>query len=149
VRCGRRSQIGTLVLTVLGTDADFDDLTYTFIDGVTQFSIDPRTAEITIASPLDFETQTSYTLTVQVWDGQFVDTGAVIIHVINTNDNAPTANDQVCSISENSPVETMVCQIEASDLDNNSLLYQIMNHTEVFDVTSDSGLNLCCSISVV
>jgi PKD repeat protein len=133
-------KIGTHVLTALGTDADFDDLTYTFIDGVTQFSIDPRTAEITIASPLDFETQTSYTLTVQVWDGQFVDTGAVIIHVINTNDNPPTANDQVCSISENSPGETMVCQIEASDLDHNSLLYHIMNHTEVFDVTSDSGI---------
>ena len=64
----------------------------------------------------------------------------MIIHVINTNDNPPTANDQVCSISENSPGETMVCQIEASDLDHNSLLYHIMNHTEVFDVTSDSGI---------
>ena len=126
--------IGTSIITVSGLDADFDPLTYTFINQLPQFFIHPQTAEITIASSLDFETQTTYTLTVQVWDGQFTDTGEMVIHVQNMNDNPPSASDQVCTIEENSPAETIVCQIEASDLDNNLLSYQILTHTDVFDV---------------
>jgi PKD repeat protein len=132
-------QIGTIVLTTLGTDADFDSLTYTIQNSMPQFSIDSQTAEMTLVSPLDFETTTAYTLTVQVWDGRFSDTGRVIIHVINVNDHAPSAKNQVCSIEENSPAETIVCQILASDMDNNLLSYQIQTHDVVFHVL-DSGI---------
>jgi PKD repeat protein len=132
--------MGTVVMTISGTDADFDSLTYTIMDGVAQFSIDPTSGDIIIASPLDFETQADYTLTVQAWDGQFSDTGMVLIHVENINDNVPTANDLICSIAENSPSGTLVCQIQASDLDNNSLGFQLTTHTDIFDVSLNSGM---------
>jgi PKD repeat protein len=134
-------QIGSILLKALATDADSDDLTYSFTDGLPQFSIDPQTSEITIESPLDFETTTDYTLTVQVWDGLFTDSARVVIHVININDNAPTAKNQECSIEENSPAETIVCQIDASDMDNDLLSFQILTHDDVFHVL-DSGIIL-------
>lgn len=76
---------GTVVGTVIGNDVDIDNvLTYSITGGNTAgaFAIDSMTGEITVAnaSAIDFETNPSFTLTVQVEDqcGEF-DTADVTI----------------------------------------------------------------------
>ncbi|MCG8504601.1 MAG: cadherin domain-containing protein [Sphingomonadales bacterium] len=67
-------QFGAFVARVDGEDPDTGpngDLTYSILSGNdgNAFSINSSTGEITINTGLDYETQTSYTLTVQATDG--------------------------------------------------------------------------------
>ncbi len=60
---------------VTASDADSDELTYA-LTGSGAFAIDPSTGQITVAGPLDHETQSSYALTVSVSDGKNASGGA-------------------------------------------------------------------------
>ena len=60
---------------VTATDADGDALTYA-LTGSGAFAIDGSTGQITVREALDYETQSSYALTVTVTDGRDVSGGA-------------------------------------------------------------------------
>lgn len=84
----------TVVGTITGTDVDANTtLTYTITAGNPDsiFVIDPNTGIITVNdnTKLDYETTTSYTLTVQVSDGELTDTAIVTINVTDVDDKAP------------------------------------------------------------
>ena len=54
----------------LAVDADSDPLEYTVSGEIGPFSFDPATAQLRVAETLDYETTTTYTIKVQVKDGQ-------------------------------------------------------------------------------
>ncbi len=60
---------------VTATDADSDALTYA-LSGSNPFAIGASSGQITVAGALDYETQSSYTLTVSVSDGKNASGGA-------------------------------------------------------------------------
>ena len=134
------TSIGELVKQLEATDADFDPITYTLIDGNSRndFLISPN-GRISLNNALDFETQSSYTLTVRVSDGHFDDTGSISIHIINDNDNPPIAENLNCFVSENSLSQEVVCEILALDADNNALQYSSSSHLDVFLVDAETG----------
>jgi len=85
---------GTVIGTVAATDADSGQTLsqWQLTDGSGKFAIDPASGALSLAAGanLDFETGTSYSVTVSVWDGftrSAVET--VTIKVNNLNDNAP------------------------------------------------------------
>ena len=62
---------GTVVgAAFLAVDADSDPLKYTVSGEIGPFSFDPATAQLRVAETLDYETTTTYTIKVQVKDGQ-------------------------------------------------------------------------------
>ena len=84
-----------------------------------KFSINAETGEISVASALDYETASSYTLTVQVRDGNGgTDTATVTITVTDVNE-APVFNPSsyTFSIAESVNTWTSIGQVTATDQD--------------------------------
>jgi endo-1,4-beta-xylanase len=88
---------GAVVGTVVATDGDADTVFSQWqinSDPSGKFVIDPATGTVSLAAgaSLDFETFTSHSITVSVWDGYVRSAaGSVTIKVTNANDNAPKA----------------------------------------------------------
>ncbi len=81
----------TVVDTVRATDPDknpeYRDLTYTLIGGDTAtFKIEPKTGALILKDTLDYETKSSYYVTVRVDDGEFADTAKVKINIGNVKE---------------------------------------------------------------
>ncbi|XP_063797523.1 cadherin-related family member 4 [Pseudophryne corroboree] len=100
------SPFGTSVGQLNATDADypFNNVQYSIIGGPTPtvFYIVPRTGEIKLLGPLDYETVTSYSLSIMVVDlnndihpdpaNQRTTYCSITINVQDTNDNPPVCN---------------------------------------------------------
>ncbi|NXI58595.1 PCDBF protein, partial [Chloroceryle aenea] len=88
---------GSVVLSVVATDRDVGvngDISYQFSHVIDQsdsvFMIDPRTGEIKIAKPLDFEMAENHELSVRATDGGGLSAICkVLVEVVDVNDNAP------------------------------------------------------------
>ena len=76
------SPTGTLVGTVSATDPEGASLTFSITGGDPSgdFSIDSN-GKITVTGTLDYDTTSTYSLTIQVTDGVFTDTVTVMINV--------------------------------------------------------------------
>jgi len=140
---------GTIVDTVLATDVDVNDiLNYTITNGNTNnaFAINAFNGEIIVNdyTQLDYETDSTFVLTVQVQDngtGYLTDDATVNIAITPVND-APVINDQVFSIKENSPNGTIVDTVIATDADaNDTLSYTITygNTGNAFAINTSNG----------
>lgn len=120
------SAIATVVDTVIASDADLGQvLTYSITAGNTGnvFAINSSTGEITVNGVLDFETTTSYALTVQVTDnGQPTKNSSATV-TININDVAdpnltnPVMTDQTFTVDENSSGGTVIGNLTATDVE--------------------------------
>ncbi len=75
---------------VAATDADSDTLTYT-LGGTdaSSFSID-RTGQLKTRGALDYETKSTYTVTITVSDGSLTDTTTVTINITNVDETPVT-----------------------------------------------------------
>ena len=125
---------GTAVGTVTATDQDIGQtLFFSIIDGNASgvFAIDGSTGAITVAdaAALDFETASSFTLTVRVTDSGTPALSATASVRVNVNDvnEAPTfAATGPFAVDENSPAETAVGTVTATDPDaGDTLSYAI------------------------
>ena len=124
-----QTAVGTVILTVHATDADNatnDAVAYSISSRNDNgaFTIDPLFGEISVRTPLDFETQSEYLLTIIA-----TDTGSpqresqplqVTIRLKNENDERPifSASNYNFTLVENSPV-MVVGQVNATDRDIN------------------------------
>ena len=94
------SSVGSLVGMVSASDVDAGDLlTYSFVTGNTggRFAIDPSTGDITVANGAGFthESQSSFTITVQVQDAAGLSHSANMTVVVdNVNESPVAVNDQ-------------------------------------------------------
>ncbi|WP_339744496.1 cadherin domain-containing protein [uncultured Rubinisphaera sp.] len=110
---------GTVVGTVVGSDVDVDNvLTYSITGGNTAgaFAIDAMTGEITVANAaaIDFETNPSFTLAVQVEDqcGEF-DTADVMIDL--TNLETSLTIDDVTLVEGDSGIVNAIFTVTSTD----------------------------------
>ncbi|XP_026129266.1 protocadherin gamma-A11-like [Carassius auratus] len=111
-----------------------------------------KNVEMILQRPLDRETQSSFTLLLEAFDGgNPVLSGTVQIHitVLDINDNAPVFMQKVykTTISENAPKGTILTVVSASDADegsNSVVTYYISdavekNVAEIFLINEKSG----------
>jgi len=134
---------GTLVGTVQASDPDAgDSLTYSITAGNTDgaFAINSTTGEITVSdpTPLDYETNPTFTLTVQVTSTDGRDASATVTVNLNNVNEAPSVADQDFSLDENAPNGTLVGTVQASDPDpDDDLTYSL--ESTVFTIDPATG----------
>ena len=148
--------IGT---AVPATDADDDTLTYTLsgTDG-TSFSIDSSNGQLRTKAELNYETKTTYSVTITVSDGSLTDSISVTINVTNveetsdvttkdtsTPNNAPTFDDgdsTTRTVAENTGSGVDIGNaVSATDEDKDDTLTYTLGGTDAssFSIDSSSG----------
>ena len=138
---------------VAATDADSDTLTYALdAAGAATFDIDSTTGQLQTMADLDYETKSSYTVTVSVSDSLDDNSAAdavtdntvtVTILVANMNEDPefPTSETGMRSVDENTPAgENIGVPIAATDGDNDSLTYSVDAFSRAtFDIVPTTG----------
>ena len=131
------SEDGTAVGTVEAVDSDGDIAAWEIFggnvdaddDGELLFEID-GSGNITVndGDELDFETTPTYTLDVRVIDGQGNEaTDTVTVNVGDVNEPPIITPGQVFNIAENSPLNTTVGTVAATDLEGNLAGFRIVS----------------------
>ena len=136
---------------VSAADEDKDD-TLTYSLGGTDassFSIDSSSGQLRTSAALDYETKTSYSVTITVSDGNLgKDTISVTINITNVDEsptnNAPiftTGSTAIRSVAENTATDTNISSaITATDADNDTLEYTLGGTDSAsFSIISTSG----------
>jgi len=135
---------GFVVGTVRGSDFPKDPLSYVIVTGNESklFAIDPSTGAVTVSGVLDYETSVRHVLTVVVMDAAHSVTATVTVNVSNINDVAPAAIDAFSTIPETAAVGAVVARMSGSDIDGDSLSYQITagNGAGFFGINQTSGV---------
>ena len=144
----KNSPAGTYVGDVFAGDPDGDSLTYQIDGGTGQgsFNVNPVTGQITVAqgADLDYEKTPEYTLQIQVQEdseGNLTNYATMMITLTDVND-PPDIAPQFFNVRENSPGDTYVGQIEATDLDEDNLTYSVLggDGVELFNVDPVTGV---------
>ena len=126
---------GVEIGTAIGaTDPDGDTLIYALGGAdATIFEVDSSTGQLKTKKTLDFESQSTYKVTLAVSDGKLSDTIDVTITVINIDETIPnrapvfTDGDSTTrSVAENTAADTDIgTAIAATDPDGNTLIYTL------------------------
>ncbi|KAJ8382635.1 hypothetical protein SKAU_G00034130 [Synaphobranchus kaupii] len=109
-------------------------------------------AELVLEKPLDREQQAVHRYVLTAVDGglpQRTGTALLVVKVLDSNDNVPVFDQSVYTVSmpENSPVGTLVIQLNATDMDegqNGEILYSFSNHIaprvkDLFNIDARTG----------
>ena len=129
---------------VSATDLNADTLTYTLGGAdAASFSINGTSGQLQTKAALDYETQTSYTVTITVSDTKLTDTIDVTISVTNVNE-APSfaTNTATLSIAENTGSgENIGAAVVATDPDADDTLTYTLGGTDAdsFSIVNTSG----------
>jgi hypothetical protein len=132
--------ISTSVGVVSATDEDlYESLTYTIVGGTGSsfFGVNSSTGLITTTKIFDYETVTSYTLDIEVNDGEFVVVKTFNVSILDVNE-APVIEDSKTDIDENVPLGTLVTTVTGVDVDTPVLTYDIIrdNDGEKFKIST-------------
>ena len=148
--------ISETLFQVIATDRDFGPqgvISYSFLSGNDEgrFSIDSATGSVVLVSGLDREDKDTYDLVIIALDSDPVlsdrlnDTLPIRISVEDVNDNAPILSVTSCAVSvaENSPINSSLFSISASDADltnsSNSDFEFFSTSTVPFSIDSVTG----------
>ena len=130
---------------VSATDADNDTLTYT-LDGTdaASFSIDSTTGQLRTKAALDYETKTSYSVTITASDGKLNDNINVTINITDIDENHAPAfatESTTRSVAENTVANTNIGDaVSATDPDDDALTYSLSGTDAAsFGIVSTSG----------
>lgn len=130
---------------VIAQDADNDVIIFSLEDD--DFEIDGSTIRSREGVVLDFESVTSYTLTVSATDGLFTSEANVEISLLDENDNRPLFEQEKyeAQILESSGVGFIVTTVTATDEDsgvNGEIRYSITegNNDGLFAIGGSSGV---------
>ncbi len=138
--------VGTIVGNVVASDADgvgsLQNWTITGGNVDNIFSVNPTTGRITVTdvTRLNFESASSYTLTLTVSDGSNMSAPQTItINIVDQNE-APTLNPApVITIDENTSNGTLIGTISGSDVDAGDVLrYSILSSGPVAPFSIDA-----------
>ncbi|MDC1517288.1 cadherin domain-containing protein [Cyclobacteriaceae bacterium] len=143
------SPIGTIVGTMEASDPDGDTLSYTILSGntVQAFGLESATGILSVVdstTALDYETTPVFSLLVQASDGALSDSAIVTINLTDVDESInqpPSLSDATFSIAENSPNNTLIGTLEASDINNDTLTYSIIsgNTDQAFGLDASTG----------
>ncbi|XP_069023029.1 protocadherin Fat 1a isoform X2 [Embiotoca jacksoni] len=122
--------VGNQVLRVQAASRDADtngEISYSIISGNEHgmFSVDPRTGDIFVIEPLDYEVSHEYYITLEATDGgspPLSDMATVNINLTDVNDNKPVFSQDVYTavISEDTELGKTVMAVMAEDFDGPS-----------------------------
>ncbi|MYB02351.1 leucine-rich repeat protein, partial [Candidatus Poribacteria bacterium] len=127
------------------TDVDADTLTYSLEDeaDAKAFEIDNETGQIKAKAALDYETETSYSVTISVSDGELTDTLVVTINISDVNEAPVFADDSptTYTVAENTPSgESIGTPYSATDVDADTLTYSLDGtDADAFDIDNETG----------
>lgn len=127
VSLNENSLAGTLVHSVGAIDPDANPtLVYSITggSGAAVFDMNSFSGVITVADPevLDFESISSFTLTIQVSDGLFSTDAEIKINLVNVNE-PPSLADGSVTIPENTKDGSVVYVLQGKDPDEGQILY--------------------------
>ncbi|KPP62959.1 protocadherin-10-like, partial [Scleropages formosus] len=124
---------------------------YFYLDVQTQ-SDGNKFAELVLEKPLDREQQAVHRYVLTAVDGglpQRTGTALLVVRVLDSNDNVPVFDQPVYTVNlpENSPVGTLVIQLNATDMDegqNGEVVYSFSNHIaprvkDLFSIDARTG----------
>ncbi|MFY0650506.1 MAG: cadherin domain-containing protein [Cyclobacteriaceae bacterium] len=130
--------------TVVSSDQDNDALTYSIISGNDDgfFSIEEGSGIIKVGtdSDLNFETKSTYDLTVQVSDGELNQEATITISINDINE-APEISDQALETDEGLDNGSIIATVSASDPENDDLTYSLKsgNTDDAFSINGSTG----------
>ena len=137
-------EVGATLLSCSAQDEDigsFGELRYDLLDGddYGMFTLTPFSAELRLNRPLDYEVQTSFTLTIAATDsGGEQSTALATVYVENVNDNPPVLVGNrtfvIEEISQDRPIH--ILQLVATDADSADALSSV-SYALTSNVTSD------------
>ena len=129
-----------VVYTAAATDADGDTVTYSLSGtDASLFAIDANTGEVTFNSPPDYETQSSFDITVTASDGTNATDQAVTVTLNNLNDNSPVfTSGASASFDENAT--GVVYTAAATDADGDTVTYSLSGtDAGLFSIDENTG----------
>ncbi|RIJ34059.1 cadherin domain-containing protein [Pontibacter oryzae] len=112
---------GTEIYRLEPTDADgVTSFTYRLLDAANiPFAVDAD-GIITVAGPLDYETQPTYSLKIEIGDGLNKKIFTFPVQIINENDEKPQPVSATVSIAENQPTGSLLHTMAVTDPDGPS-----------------------------
>jgi len=138
---------GTVVGILSATDPNGDPLTYTLTNnagGKFALVTDAGVAKLVVNGALDYETATSYGVTIKVSDGKGGEmTQAFTVHVTDVNENVAPTNLALSasSVEENSANGTVVGVLSATDANGDPLTYALTDDADSkFALVTDGGV---------
>ena len=138
------SAVGASIASINATDPEGSAVTYTLSGtGSDNFSID-TSGNITLASALDYETATSYELTVVVDDGTYASTEVITVSVADVNE-APSLSATVAfnAFQENTATGTTIATSSVTDPEAGAISYSLSGTgSENFSVSADGTVTL-------
>uniref|UniRef100_A0A7N8X7D7 FAT atypical cadherin 1a n=1 Tax=Mastacembelus armatus TaxID=205130 RepID=A0A7N8X7D7_9TELE len=136
--------VGTQVLRVQASSRDMEangEISYSIISGNEHglFSVDPRTGDVFVIEPMDYEVSHEYYITIEATDGgspPLSDMATVNINLTDVNDNSPVFSQDVYTavVSEDTELGKSVMTVMAEDLDGPSY-----NHVRFSIVDGNQG----------
>ncbi|XP_070559235.1 protocadherin Fat 4-like isoform X2 [Ptychodera flava] len=124
----------------------FDIIGVTPTSGTSLFAIDTITGQIRLMELLDYETQTTFTISVEVRDGSGAsDTATIQIDVVDVNDNDPVCvtSSHFVTVNEGTYpfVAVTAATLGCSDADSGvfgTLAYNLVSQTPAFEFTESA-----------
>ncbi|WP_159099281.1 MULTISPECIES: cadherin domain-containing protein [Aquimarina] len=131
--------------TVKATDADKDALSYSITANSDNLFEITKAGALSLAAgkTLDFETKTTYEITVEVTDGKAKAAAKITITVTDVNENQPPViDDQTFTVAEDI-TNTVIDVVTATDPEGDTLTYRVeSNDNNLFEITGDGILSL-------
>ena len=117
---------GTVVATFSATDPEGNALTYSLSGAGSELMTVSETGEVTLTGNLDFETNSTLVMTLEVSDGTNTTTEEITINVINDDEPATIAATlSAASFAENSAVGASIASINATDPEGSAVTYTL------------------------
>ncbi|HHX14781.1 MAG TPA: cadherin repeat domain-containing protein, partial [Fibrobacter sp.] len=120
--------VSTSVGVVSAVDEDrYDTLIYKIVGGSGEdlFEVNPNTGRVTTKIVFDYEDINSYTIDIEVSDGEFKLVKTFTVSILDVNE-PPVIDDSNVDIDENVPRGTVVTTVTATDVDSPVLDYTIV-----------------------
>ncbi|EHH26253.1 hypothetical protein EGK_16172 [Macaca mulatta] len=108
----------------------------------TKFAIDQNTGVVVLVKTLDFEEVTEYKLLIQISDSVHRTEGALVVRVLDVNDNPPVFSRDFYQVTvpESTPVGYSVLTVSATDLESNeNISYRIISSSKEFSIDPKNG----------
>ena len=133
----------TAVTSISASDADGDELSYSLSgDDAGAFSIDSDGVLAFVSAP-DYETQSSYSITVEVSDGNATTSQAVTIEIVDVDESEPNNEpvivglDATVQVNEN---QSSLLSLEVTDADDDALIFSLEGADAAAFEVSDVGV---------
>ena len=126
----------TAVTTVSVSDVDEDELTLTLSGVDSQFLSLSNDRVLTFNEAPDFETKSSYSISLSLSDGEISVSKDITIEIIDVNDAAPVfTSDDIFNVDEN---QTAIGTVTATDPEGDDFTFSI-NNSEI-NIDASSGV---------